>query len=308
MTIPALGQHVTYRMSGGDAVLIQERRAAAPAARRGNTVHEGDEFPAIVVRVFTTEPPAVNLQVLLDGDDSYWATSRTEGNHFGQYRVPEQDMTPILEAVGNTIGAQVFRQREASSEAGALDDLYPDHTTAFRRYKAEHADAAAPDYPLNEVASDPADSITWNGGADNATGVINWVIVHGGTARYVGEGESHYLRWADTDRAEFIAVPVRHGTHRLDVGDTLIYTPAHVQNDFAVTRAEQPVSAESEPADTDDGVCAEETSVARVELNAALRLLGLHPDDPERHIVSVEIERGWVKAVYQQHNRIGGTR
>jgi hypothetical protein len=51
--------------------------------RQGNTANEGDIFPADVVRVFDLDPEhdtdlMINLQVKLDGNDSFWATSRHE--------------------------------------------------------------------------------------------------------------------------------------------------------------------------------------------------------------------------------------
>jgi hypothetical protein len=57
-------------------------------AHIGNDVAEGMRFPGVVVRDWAEEhedsrtgmpdDPAVNLQVWLDGNDSYWATSRHE--------------------------------------------------------------------------------------------------------------------------------------------------------------------------------------------------------------------------------------
>jgi len=49
-------------------------------------VAEGEQYPAVVVRTFggTT----VNLHVLLDGNDTYWATSRMEGDDPGQWSWP----------------------------------------------------------------------------------------------------------------------------------------------------------------------------------------------------------------------------
>jgi hypothetical protein len=42
-------------------------------------VREGEIYPAVAVRIFShTDNPPVNFQVLLDGCDVYWATSRQE--------------------------------------------------------------------------------------------------------------------------------------------------------------------------------------------------------------------------------------
>jgi hypothetical protein len=46
----------------------------------------GHKYPAVVVSTFGGE--AVNLQVLLDGPDSFWATSRHEGDEPGTWAWP----------------------------------------------------------------------------------------------------------------------------------------------------------------------------------------------------------------------------
>ncbi len=85
---PSLGRIVLYRLTPGDAEKINRRRTTGGAiaeriagetwpdgaqAHIGNTVNAGDEFPATVVRVWDQDN--VNLQVLLDGNDVYWATT-----------------------------------------------------------------------------------------------------------------------------------------------------------------------------------------------------------------------------------------
>jgi hypothetical protein len=91
---PSIGRIVHYTLSEQDADAINRRRADAIRGRTadehsgvilhsGNTTNAGDVYPAIVVRVFPggTEANGVcNLQVLLDGNDTYWATSRAEGD------------------------------------------------------------------------------------------------------------------------------------------------------------------------------------------------------------------------------------
>lgn len=104
---PTVGRTVVYKVSEYDAAEINQRRSDAGAFHRtlpdhpvpsgelgrtghvehhGNAVAEGDEFPAVVVRTFggTT----VNLQVQLDGNDHYWATSRSEGEDPGFWSWP----------------------------------------------------------------------------------------------------------------------------------------------------------------------------------------------------------------------------
>lgn len=50
------------------------RWPAGAQAHIGNPVREGDICPAMVVAAGGGEPP-VNLKVVLDGSDTYWATS-----------------------------------------------------------------------------------------------------------------------------------------------------------------------------------------------------------------------------------------
>ena len=99
-------------------MIVQRRRDAGSAIRSGNEPREGDTYPAIIVRDHAGDPaeharvraliaagkyadkrgggydelireqlaihdalpsaPSVNLQVWLDGNDAYWATSRSE--------------------------------------------------------------------------------------------------------------------------------------------------------------------------------------------------------------------------------------
>ena len=102
---PALGRIVLYRLTGGDALAVNRRREdfrrytqeagahTGHVGHSGNHVKEGDEFPAMVVRTWSTDA-SVNLQVHLDGNDTLWATSREEGDGPGCWhwppRQPEQ--------------------------------------------------------------------------------------------------------------------------------------------------------------------------------------------------------------------------
>lgn len=87
---PSLGRVVHFTVSQEDADKINKRREdfakhyrkhpsiepTGYVAHYGNQVRSGDVFAATIVRVF---PTAINLQVLLDGNDTYWATSVPEG-------------------------------------------------------------------------------------------------------------------------------------------------------------------------------------------------------------------------------------
>lgn len=81
---PTIGRVVHYTLTDADAYLIQQRRTTDGTV--ANTTVEGQTYPATVVRTFGGE--AVNLQVHLDGPDTYWATSRTEGDGPGHWIWP----------------------------------------------------------------------------------------------------------------------------------------------------------------------------------------------------------------------------
>jgi hypothetical protein len=87
-----IGRIVHYTLSESDVLAINTRRSDYIAFLRhrhegseetgfqahvGNHVTAGEVCPAVVVRVFGEH--TANLQVLLDGSDTYWATSRVEG-------------------------------------------------------------------------------------------------------------------------------------------------------------------------------------------------------------------------------------
>lgn len=97
---PTVGRTVHYMLSEGDAAEINGRRYAVSnaAAREDNTgfvVHTGndaaagDVLPMLIVKVWgDTAEAAVNGQVVLDGNDSYWATSRIQGDGPGMWSWP----------------------------------------------------------------------------------------------------------------------------------------------------------------------------------------------------------------------------
>ncbi|MEU0084886.1 hypothetical protein [Streptomyces sp. NPDC006274] len=101
---PAVGRIVHYRLSQHDSDAINRRRRDAELARKaggadrhtgyvvhvGNSASEGDIYPAVIVRVWNETTITVNVQVLLDGNDTYWATSRAEGDGPGRWSWPER--------------------------------------------------------------------------------------------------------------------------------------------------------------------------------------------------------------------------
>lgn len=103
---PTLGRVVLYTLTEGDAAQINKRRKDFAAFQKtifgnspapgelgatghvghvGNLATVGDVCPAMVVRIWGT---CCNLQVLLDGTDTFWATSRSEGDKPGSWAWP----------------------------------------------------------------------------------------------------------------------------------------------------------------------------------------------------------------------------
>lgn len=92
--IPTPGRIVEYTLSAQDAEQVNKRRVDAqrnlPKIREdsigyvlhvGNSVAEGDNYPMVIVRCWgDTEQSSVNGQVLLDGADTLWATSVSQGD------------------------------------------------------------------------------------------------------------------------------------------------------------------------------------------------------------------------------------
>lgn len=102
--IPTIGRIVIYTLTDEDAQQINRRRTtgASIAARIeegewprgaqahiGNKVEQGMQFPMIIVRTWgNTAESAVQGQVLLDGNDTFWATSRVVGEAAGNWMWP----------------------------------------------------------------------------------------------------------------------------------------------------------------------------------------------------------------------------
>lgn len=108
--IPSIGRIVHYRLSADDATQINRRRTtgasiaqrmkygddpqlkawpAGAQAHIGNDAKEGDTYPMLITKVWGDSPSsAVNGQVLLDGNDVFWATSRCVGDLPGSFSWP----------------------------------------------------------------------------------------------------------------------------------------------------------------------------------------------------------------------------
>ncbi|MBT2234740.1 hypothetical protein [Nonomuraea sp. NEAU-A123] len=87
---PTIGRIVHYKLSGHDVSMInlESMQSFGGQGVVRSPVKLGDVFPAIITRTFEGAGTAVNLQVFLDGNHSYWATSRSEGTDHGQWSWP----------------------------------------------------------------------------------------------------------------------------------------------------------------------------------------------------------------------------
>lgn len=93
---PTIGRIVHYILSAQDAEQINKRRtdwaesvaetASGFVAHVGNEAREGQVLPMMVVAAWGGD--AVNGQVHLDGNDTFWATSRKEGDEPGTWSWP----------------------------------------------------------------------------------------------------------------------------------------------------------------------------------------------------------------------------
>lgn len=98
---PTIGRIVIVKLGESHAIEINRRRTTGvkiaerikteswplgAQAHIGNEVHVGDEFPAIVVRVWSDT--CVNLQIFLDSNDVYWGTSFCQGDALGMWNWP----------------------------------------------------------------------------------------------------------------------------------------------------------------------------------------------------------------------------
>jgi hypothetical protein len=120
-----IGQMVQYTLGEMDANTVNNRRKVAQGhghranlpgvqIHMGNEVKEGDVFPAVIVRDWGA---CVNLKVMLDGDDSYWATSRIEGEGPNRFKLlPAGDPdTSAEDALHNEMCTDVFCRDRAHS-------------------------------------------------------------------------------------------------------------------------------------------------------------------------------------------------
>lgn len=71
------GKFVTYTLGQTDADAINNRS-------QSNHASAGDEYPALIVRVWSDD--CANLQLFYDGEGTLWLTSRVRGDGFSHWR------------------------------------------------------------------------------------------------------------------------------------------------------------------------------------------------------------------------------
>lgn len=79
------GRIVHYALTDNDCARISVARLD-DEQRKGNTPRAGDIVPLLVVRVWPNG--SVNGQAFLDGNDSLWVLSASEGEVEGSWRWP----------------------------------------------------------------------------------------------------------------------------------------------------------------------------------------------------------------------------
>lgn len=98
--VPTIGRIVLFKLSEDDAEKINRRRTDAERnpnnhvregaiVHTGNPVGIGEVYPMIITRVWNEQSSgAVNGQVMLDGNDTYWASSVTHGEGEHEFTWP----------------------------------------------------------------------------------------------------------------------------------------------------------------------------------------------------------------------------
>ncbi|GIE29979.1 hypothetical protein Ait01nite_030240 [Actinoplanes italicus] len=84
----SLGCTVFYTLSAGDVDAIDRNLPLTRGHQVRNLVSVGQVLPAVVTAIFDGSDVTANLKVQLDGEDCYWATSRTFGDRPGTWFWP----------------------------------------------------------------------------------------------------------------------------------------------------------------------------------------------------------------------------
>jgi len=79
------------RNTNGEGVTLANLELGA-VIHVGHLVKAGDVYPLLITRVWGDKPGcAVNGQVFLDGNDTYWVTRVTEGAGAQHFRWPQRN-------------------------------------------------------------------------------------------------------------------------------------------------------------------------------------------------------------------------
>lgn len=85
--IPTPGLVVEYTLSEQDVHNIKHARGVRGNGTGGNFVTAGDNYPMIITRCWgSSEGSSANGQVILDGNDTLWVTSVSEGEGERKFR------------------------------------------------------------------------------------------------------------------------------------------------------------------------------------------------------------------------------
>ncbi len=112
------GKPVLYTLSESDVIAIKADRDRTGA--RGNTPGVGDVCGAFIAKLWN--PTYANLTVFLDGQDTYWATSKQLGTSAGCWYDPTDTAAvitaaPATSASGGTITLTPVDQPAAVDQA-----------------------------------------------------------------------------------------------------------------------------------------------------------------------------------------------
>lgn len=82
---PTVGRTVLYTLGEHEAAELA-KKYKSEIGRTVNPPHAGQAYPAVIVAVWSDT--CVNLRVQLDGEPTYWATSRGLGHGQSQWAWP----------------------------------------------------------------------------------------------------------------------------------------------------------------------------------------------------------------------------
>lgn len=85
--MPHLGDTVLYTLTPEDILTINARRFTI-TSHTGTPPVAGDTYAALIVAIDSQHPDILNLQILLDGNDTHWTQGVTPGTGQGHWQTP----------------------------------------------------------------------------------------------------------------------------------------------------------------------------------------------------------------------------